>query len=287
MKNIRFDLFRYQILPIDRFQFSAFTKAVERFKSVQEIIDHKNEIFAEVIRQKTDFGRKDNRTQVISKFLFEKDSFFLLQLAAFRSIKHEKRDFSDEMMDQWPKFYVAIWNDKDKQMIAVQERKEAFQKTVSVKNIIEVVVNTEIFQYGLAAHFQPLFAKEDFWEIVKKHQGKIKEIEFELITPNMSNISGMISDDLKNLAISTNTSRTKIDIEADQEAALTISPYDQNVSSLVDYASVGGGTISVKVENLKKRLKTSDSITSIEIEEVRIIGKQPDEIMAILKDLMS
>jgi hypothetical protein len=60
-----------------------------------------------------------------------------------------------------------------------------------------------------------------------------------------------------------------------------------NVSSLVDYASLGGGSISVKVEGIKKRLKTSDSIKSVEIEEIRITGRQPNEIAAILKDLMS
>jgi hypothetical protein len=280
MKDLRFDLFRYQILPRDRFQTKLFTE-----KPLDEIIEHKNEFFADILRKKEDFGL--DRVHVISKCLFDEDSFLLFRLAVNRSLRRETKDFNEELMDTWPKFYVAIWNDPEKQIMAVEERKDAFQQTRAVVNIIDEAVNSMLAQYGLRAYFKPLFVKEDFWQIVENYKGKIKEIEFELITPNMANIAGTVSEELKELARSTNTSRTKIGVAADQDAALNISKNDIQVNSLVEYASEGGGSIAVKVSNLKKKLRTCDSTKTIEISDISISGAQPDEIAALIKDFMT
>jgi hypothetical protein len=275
MKDLRFDLYRYQILPRDR-QAGLFD---------EQVLAKKNELFTGILRGMTDFG--NDRIKVIMRRLFDQDSFFLLRFAVNRWLQHETRDFNDELIETWPDFYVSLWNDPQIQLIAVQERKEAFQQTSAILNMMADVINIGLAADGLRISFMPLFIKDDFWKIIEAYKKEIKEIEFQLITPNMANIAGALSEDLKSFARDTNTSRTRIEITADPDAALNIARSDPRIGGLVDYASEGGGTISVKVERLRKRLRTSDSIKTIEISEARISGTTAEEVATLLKDMMT
>jgi len=241
MKDLRFDLYRYQLLPRDRSQPDLF-----------EILEQKNVLLLKVMTEVHDFSSE--RIKVISRCLFEKDSFLFFLFAVSRLQKHETEDFRDELIDTWPDFYVALWNDPLKQIMAVQERTDAFQQTKAIVNLVEEKINQRLAQNGLRIYFEPLFTKEEFWKIIATYKDEIKEIEFELITPNMANIAGALSDDLKAFARDTNTSRTKIEIASDPDASLRISRDDLRVGGLVEYASVGGGNIFVKVRGLRNRL---------------------------------
>jgi len=275
MKDLRFDLYRYSILPRDRFQSHIFE---------EENLSRKNDIFLKIIQEVNDFSTE--RIKIISKCIFDKDEFLLLLFAVNRSLKRETKDFNEELIETWPKFNVAIWNNPDKQIIAVQERTEAFQYTKIVMNNIASVINEKFIKDGLLFVFEPLFCKDDFWNIVKKYKKEIKEVEFELVTPNIARIAETLSDQFKDFAKRTNTIRSKINIASDQDASLNISQEDSNLEGLVHYASEGGGSITVKVASLRKSLKTSDSIRTIELRDTQISGNTPEELASILRGLM-
>ena len=123
-KSASFELFRYQLLPIDRFLQGNLLTGVS---SIDELISRKNEFFSEAIHGTKNFS--DKRHETITKKLYEKDDFFLLRIAHNKSIHRETKDFRDEVIDNWPSILVAIWNDPEKQFIAVQRRHTAFSSS--------------------------------------------------------------------------------------------------------------------------------------------------------------
>ncbi|MFW8696000.1 hypothetical protein, partial [Mesorhizobium japonicum] len=84
----------------------------------------------------------------------------------------------------WPKIWVAIWNHPDSQLIAVQQRTQAFQKPVAAVRLLMKSLEDPLSRHQLVSATEPLFEEQVFWDLVEKHKGKIRKVEFELITPN-------------------------------------------------------------------------------------------------------
>lgn len=230
-KSTSFELFRYQLLPIDRFLQGNLLTGVG---SIDELISRKNEFFSEAISGAKSFS--DKRHETITKKLYEKDDFFLLRIAHNRSIHRETKDFRDEVIDNWPSILVAIWNNPEKQFIAIQRRATAFS--------------------------------------------------FEIITPNMANISGSLSDDLKDFAKATNSARNKLKIESDPEAPLHLEESNRTLQGLVNYSSEGGGNISLKIDGVKKTYHTSKTVKEIQLGDMEIQANA-EEVASIIKELLA
>ena len=75
-KSNSFELFRYQILPVDRFfQRDMFTD----FSSIEDLLTNKNAIFKESLLSQNDFSNKKHYTVV--KKQFDDGEFFLFKIA--------------------------------------------------------------------------------------------------------------------------------------------------------------------------------------------------------------
>jgi len=281
MKNINFNLYRYQILPKDRhFQGALFGD----LQTIDDLISKKNQIFHEEIKKITEW--KNKRASIKGQLIFDEDEFLLFRFAPKRTVKIENETFQEEQHENWPSILVAIWNKPDKQYMLIQDRKQAFSSTKSVLNIILQSLNISLGVKQLKIYAEPIFHKEAFWTIVNQHAYKIKNIKFELITPNMANISAALSEDLKSLAKGTNTAKTLLELDAD-DSILHIESEDKQINSIVDYASEGGGNISVKVRGIKKRIQTANSVKSVEIGEIEINGNNIPKIADLLKRVLS
>jgi hypothetical protein len=77
----------------------------------------------------------------------------------------------------------------------------------------------------------------------------------------------------------------KLIIQADKSSSLKIDHNNETLVGIVDYASQGGGNISLKVSGLKKRLQTSNSVKEIEISDIELQG-QPAQVAATIKELL-
>lgn len=279
-KSTSFELFRYQLLPIDRFLQGNLLTGVG---SIDELISRKNEFFSEAIKGTQNFS--DERHETITKKLYEEDDFFLLRIAHNRSINRETKDFRDEVIDNWPSILVAIWNHPEKQLVAVQRRATAFSSSeVVVKMIIKAISNS-LAHHHLRAIHEPLFEKQQFWSLLHQYEGRVKAVEFELITPNMANISGSLSEDLKSFAKATNSTRSKLKIESDPEAPLHLEERNSTLQGLVNYSSEGGGNISLKIDGVKKKYHTSKTVKVIQLGNMEIQGNA-EEVVSVLKELL-
>ncbi|MBC8798486.1 hypothetical protein H0S63_22150 [Shewanella algae] len=279
-KSTSFELFRYQLLPIDRFLQGNLLTGVG---SIDELISRKNEFFSEAISGTKNFS--DKRHETITKKLYEKDDFFLLRIAHNRSIHRETKDFRDEVIDNWPSILVAIWNHPEKQFIAVQRRSTAFSSCEVVVKMIVNSLSPQLGHHHLRAIHEPLFEKQQFWSLLHQYEGRIKSVEFEIITPNMANISGSLSDDLKDFAKATNSARNKLKIESDPEAPLHLEESNRTLQGLVNYSSEGGGNISLKIDGVKKTYHTSKTVKEIQLGDMEIQGNA-EEVASVIKELL-
>jgi hypothetical protein len=279
-KSTAFELFRYQLLPIDRFLQGNLLTGVS---SIDELISRKNDFFSEAISGTKNFS--DKRHQTITKKLYEEDDFFLLRIAYNRSIHRETKDFRDEFIDNWPSILVAIWNNPEKQFIAVQRRSTAFSSCEVVVKMIINAISSQLSHHHLRAIHEPLFEKQQFWSLLHQYEGKIKSVEFEIITPNMANISGSLSDDLKDFAKATNSVRNKLKIESDPDAPLHLEEGNSTLQGLVDYSSEGGGNISLKIDGVKKTYHTSKTVKEIQLGDMEIQGNA-EEVASVIRELL-
>ncbi|KFL35371.1 MULTISPECIES: hypothetical protein [unclassified Sulfurospirillum] len=281
IKNVNFNLYRFQILPKDRhFQGALFGEII----NIEDLIAKKNDIFAEQLISIKEW--KNKRTMINGKLVYNQDNFLIYRFASKKTVKLESQTFEEEQYENWPSILVAIWNQPDKQYILIQDRKQAFADTKSVLNTFLQSINGVLGDKQLKFYAEPIFYKEAFWNIINEYPSTIKNIKFELITPNMANISATLSEDLKNLAKGTNTAKTFLEIDAD-DSKLHITHEDKQINSLVDYASEGGGNISIKIKGLKKRIQTSKSIKSLEIKELEIKSGNFQNIANLLQRVIN
>ncbi|HMN15970.1 MAG TPA: hypothetical protein PKD55_26945, partial [Bellilinea sp.] len=138
----------------------------------------------------------------------------------------------------------------------------------------------------LTVLWEPLFEKKIFWDLVEKYKGKIQEVDFELVTPNMANISGVLPENLRQFAKCANAVKSRVAIASDASASLKIDPTDAVVNALVEYSSEGGGDISLRLAGVKKKIHTSRTVREVSIDEMALQGT-PDNIASILRELLS
>lgn len=279
-KLARFHLYRYQLLPTNRY----FQGDMYGASSVEELIAKKNDFFQEALNSDGVF--KTNRTNTTTQKLFERDDFILYLVAANRAINRETKDFKTEVIENWPKILVAVWNKPDKQLIAVQHRSAAFKSTDAVIKLIFSSIERILSQRQLTAVSDPLFEKHVFWNLINENIGKVQQIEFEIITPNMANISGTLPENLKEFARQTNSVKSKIVINSDPSTSLRVDENNPTINGLVDYSSEGGGDITLKINGYSKKIHTSRTVKEIAIDETCLIG-EPEAVAKILKELLS
>lgn len=276
----QFELYRYQLLPIDRYLQGDLWSGID---SIEDLLQKKNDIFNSALQEVDHFY--NSRTETATKRLYIGNNFFLFRIAANRSLHRETKEFKEEYIDNWPSVLVAIWNDPEVQMIAVQRRTTAFSSTEAVVKLIIETIYASLAHFHLRAIYEPIVERKVFWDIVEKYEGKIQKLEFEFITPNMANISGNLPENLKEFAKATNSVKNKLNIESDKESNLHIEKNNETISSLADYTSDGGGNVAIKVVGLSKKIHTSKTVKHVEISEMQLQGTA-EEVASILKEIM-
>lgn len=266
-KSSTFQVFRYQILPIDRYEQPGL---FGREYGVDDLLEKKNDFFAEALSQQQDFSSEKHETP--AQLLRKENDLFVFQVGHNKKINRETRDFRNEEIDNWPSTKVIVWNHPEKQYILVQKRTSAFSSCETVVKLILAKVNRYLGLKNLRVIHEPLFEKRSFWEKIEEIRGKIEAVKFEIITPNMANISGSLSEDIKRFAKATNSTRNELKIEAEPESSLVLERGDETLEGLVDYSSMGGGNISIKIRGIKAKFHTSKKVKEIYMDEVELSG---------------
>lgn len=234
--SIVFDLFRYQIIPM------ASTFQLNLLESLQDTIKKKNQYFAETLENVEFQSAGKPLLKNLSNLLAD---VYVLKLGRTKHVKIYKQDFAPEHVPSHPPTVVFIDNTPHKQIIAI-EQNNLFSSTSTLANLIAKHINIFLKKKNLVVKILPIFEEKSFWQFVDEHKGGIKNIEFTLITPNMSNISKMLSEDLKKTAQLSKTAETRLKLLSEKNSILEVNKDNSGMASLVDYASEGGGRILIK-----------------------------------------
>lgn len=243
----QFDVYRYQILPLSRIlQLSLFGDVPD----LDTLLSRKNDILYDCLLKLNSFQYSRAET-TFRRWVVDEDTV-LFRIGVDRPIKRTTKDFNEEELDSWPFIHVIFQNDSSVQKLLIEVNRRVFQNSSTIaKQLIENNINKILAKYNLVLHIEPIFEKDDFWKVVYKYEGQINWVKFSLVTPNMSNISGVLSDDLKVLATSTNATNTKLKLSSDKGSNLALSEENNILNGLVEYASQGAGNISIKIKGLK------------------------------------
>jgi hypothetical protein len=279
-----FHIYRYQILPTTQDLEPFQTQFDPPILSLEDLRHRKNDFFAQVLQGEINFVSP--RTELIHKIVAVDSPFFVIRLGANRGIIRSTRNFEKEELENWPSIFIVLNNAPDVQKVAIEIKPSVFYRTTTVSNILEKSLNFYLAQYQLETHFQPTFEKNHFWIQVEKYKNRIIQVEFKMISPNLSGISDALEFDLGEIHKRTNTQETTLQLDSGTSGALTISQNDTFINSLVGYSAEGGGNITLKVKGISKKIKTSDSIIEQTIDEIELSKLSQENVVPALKELL-
>jgi hypothetical protein len=264
-----FELFRYQLLPTSQEpQQDLFGESL----TLERIKKQKNSIFWDVLQQIFPFDSPD----LLQKVLLAEGGWLVVKLAPRRKAVIHKPDFRSEFVEDWPHVTLFINNDPEVQVVGVSRNQRAFKDPFSVVRKLDRRITRHLTQRGLTVHFQSMYDQTEFWDLMLKQQGNVQKVRFEMIAPNMANISGILKLDLKRLNQESNAQKTTVELEATAGTALQINESDDLIAGCVEYSANGGGDIKVKLRNVKKEIRTSTSIRTFEADEVVFENTTPE-----------
>ena len=265
-ENRHFDLFRYQLLATKvNFQTVHYKN---KFLDYEGLIEEKNFIFENELDEIKEFKHSWGDTTFRLKKL---NGLILLKLGVNRAVELFV-DFKPKTIDNWPFVRILIDNSPQTQIIAIERNDEAFHDTTTVANILTRAIKKRMGYFGLDFYIRPIFEKRKFWDIINKHQGEINYVRFELVAPNLSNISEALNFNLRDIHESTNSKQTNIELSSNTN--LRISSEDEFVGGMVKYASQGGGTVKMKVKGMRGLISTDETVRSIEIDSIELESEE-------------
>lgn len=256
-----FSLYRYQILPMQ--------KQYNLLYDLNDILKRKNIIFEEaLLNLKISVKNKEKRRYRYDMIRHGNNSF-LLVVSREKSVKFYREDYVKDYIPSFPPVHIIIDNNPDEQILAVENSSEYKTPNTLVK-IFERSLQGELEKNNLFVKFSPIYKESSFWNYIEKYKDDISSLHFTLITPNMSNISGGLCEDLKNIAHDTRASITDYKIEAEKGATLHIDKSNEAIAGLADYTAKGGGDTTIKRRNSKISYKSNDYQFDIEIDELEL-----------------
>ena len=281
IRQSAFQVFRYQLLVDKTLQKGLFDK----YETAEELRNNKNNILQDILVNDK-FRFTSESSEIESKHIKSYGYMNYFRIGAKRKTKVYKKDFTEDYIESYPNIIVAVNNHPAIQKIAIQYNPPAFQDCKIVSHFIQRSLETKLDHYNLSFIIEPTYDKKEFWKLVKQYPMRVKQLSFDLISPNMANISKNLKLDLKGLYNDTNTERTTLELNAKKDSYLDIKEASKFISSLVDYSSEGGGNISMKVAGISKKLHTAQSVSEFNIEEQLLKSNDWDRINDLLKDIL-
>ena len=281
-KQTSFEVFRYQLVIDKAFQSDAFQ---HQYNTPEELKAAKNDIFKSIITE-NNFSFRSGNSDIASKLIYQKDDMFYFKVGVKRNTRRYRKDFTEEILDTYPNIIVAINNNPHVQKIAIQTNTSAFQKTSIVANFIKSTVQKFLKSYNISFAVEATFDSQQFWNIIREYPKQVKQVTFNLISPNMTNLTDSLELDLRSLHSDTNTQKTKLELNAEKDSYLTLDEKSKLVNSIVDYSAKGGGDISVKVETIRKKLHTAQSVKDFNVDELLLKGDDWEAIDKAFRNIM-
>lgn len=272
MSILKFDEYRFHFKP---------TQQVSLFG--QDGMAKKNAIFGDILAGDIIFTYKGRQLNFIKHDL-GKNKYYI-RLANVRKTKLEK-NFKSEYFDNEPSCNIFIWNEPKEQKILIESDKTSFNDSQVVAKILQRALTPFLDLENLQIDIRKEIQETEFWNLVKKYEGKIKEIEFNLIYPNLPAAHKNISDELKEASKILKADESSIGFTAKDGGHLeNVNEQNKYLSDLNSAASIQGAPIIIKVKDYKSKIKTGKTTKSLEISDTEITGTNIEEVKQLAEIL--
>jgi hypothetical protein len=248
-----------------------------------------NELFVYALnqRQAVDYYGKTYTTRIIQQTIDSRYLIgYLLKSLDLNLISLDETLFNEREIENWEKVFFVL--DQETQIMAF-ENDSSIATPENIKNVLELVTNSPISQWGYSIKLEFIVDKFRFWSIIEKSNG-IFQIAFKLNAPNLFGGSKRANEWLRELKNKHNMTSVGVDVK-NENAALT---YDhEELESYRDYADSGGGewTLTVLQSSRKKKYKSANHLrkTDLEIENdsPRFILNNIQVVVQKMSDIIS
>ena len=244
---IRFTIYTYLFKPINEpFQPELFSPNVD----AEESMDRKLELFADFFRgeQQIRFNRNNQRYDHL--VVAQGSGIIVLQIANNTQQVHEQK-FNRWTEEDHPSLFVLIDNREDRQVIAIENRAQAFSDTQTVANIMEESFNRRLYRHRLQLQVNAKYHAHEFWDVVSQYEQGIASVTFKFPYPNMPAISDMVSEFYTDLARRTN-SEPKTTLTTPKTEKMRLEEDDEILQQMIKAASASGKLIMMRPKGAQK-----------------------------------
>jgi hypothetical protein len=204
------------------------------------------------------------------KILFRDTEYILLRIANKKSVKIE-REFQRAEFESNPSITIIIHNHPQTQIIAVESDRISFVSSFAVIKIIQRCFEKNLQRLNFDIRINPIYEEKEFWNIVNKHEKKIERLVFEFDYPNSPRVNKLLSEELKEVAKSLNSKKTKVEFDAENNQILdNLDDNNSKLNDLVSTSAAGAGPAKLRIKGLRGWLSTGDKVKSIELDEIEI-----------------
>ena len=278
----RFTIYTYLFKPINEPQepdmFSPLVKVEESLAMKQELL---GELFLK--ESKLRFTKSRNNSDSEYKqfehlIVAQRDGIIVMRLANTTTQVHEK-DFNRWTEEDNPSLFVIIDNRKDKQIIAIENRAQAFSDTQTVAHIMEETFNRRLWSKRLQVQINAKYRTREFWDVVSEYDQGIASVTFKFPYPNLPEISDMVGEYYTELARRTNT-EPKTTITAPPKEKAVLQKGDLILESMIKAASASGKVIMMRPKGARKWRKIGlETIVQEELSDQALKGLEEQELI--------
>jgi hypothetical protein len=282
MRQNKFDIFTFQMSPTLLSQLSLFEKNLSK----DELMEQKNKLFNEIFD--VDLGFYHRRQKLKYKIEYRSDDFILLRLAN-RKIVHIEKEFHRETFDSEPSCVVAIYNDPNIQLLAIESDQTSFGTSYTVVRIIEKTLEKKLNKLNLRINIHPKIEEKEIWDLFQRYTDQIEGIRFEFDYPNLPRVNRTLTEELKETSKSVGSEKTKIEFSAGEDSFLdNLAENNEQLSALVKTSAEGGGPVKLKIKGLRRWESSDNKIKSFEFDELEVDAAEDNivEYVRALKNLL-
>ena len=239
---MRFKIYTYEFKPIKQpAEGELFEEEVDWEKS----IENKNEIFGRFFHVESKLKFKRNNSQTFDHLVVaQRENIIVMRIANNSLITHEDK-FKKWDEENHPSVFVVIDNRKDKQIIAIETRIQAFSDPQTVANILELSFNRMLHEHRLELQIDAKYHFHEFWNVEASCEHGVACVKFKFPYPNLPQITNMVEELYKQAAESMNGEPTTM-ITARPKERLMLEKDNELLEGMIRAASASGKLIMMR-----------------------------------------
>ena len=245
---IRFTIYTYLFKPINEPQEpDMFSPEV----NPEESMERKLEIFGDFFKADSSLKFHRGNQRFDHLILGQREGIIVMQIANNTQQVHEKK-FNRWTEEDHPSLYVMIDNRTDgKQVIAIENRPQAFSETKTVAKIMEESFNRHLQAQRLQLQINAKYHTHEFWDVVSQYENGIASVTFKFPYPNLPEITDMVGDFYTDLALRTN-SEPKTTLTSPPKEKMVLEQGDIIIEQMIKAASASGKLIMMRPKGAQK-----------------------------------